>query len=60
MFRKLAFLITLVFAFSWPMGAQDQPKVPKLLILDREEIKPGKVTAHTQTANCRFPCATQT
>jgi len=32
------------------MAAQDQPKAPKLLILEREEIKPGKVTAHAQAA----------
>ena len=51
MYRRLTILALLVCAFPWAVPAQDQPKVPKLLILQREEIKPGKVTAHTQTAN---------
>src|SRR2546425_3664617 len=51
MFRKLTMLALFVCAFCWATAAQDQPKVPKLLILEREEIKPGKVTAHTQAAN---------
>ena len=51
MFRKLTMLALFMCAFCWATAAQDQPKVPKLLILEREEIKPGKVTAHTQAAN---------
>ncbi len=51
MFRRLTIVVLLVCAFAWAAPAQDQPKVPKLLILEREEIKPGKVTAHTQAAN---------
>src|SRR5207302_8969602 len=51
MFRKLTMVALFVCASCWATAAQDQPKVPKLLILEREEIKPGKVTAHTQAAN---------
>ncbi len=51
MLRRFTILALLVCAFSWAVAAQDQPKVPKLLILERQEIKPGKVTAHTQAAN---------
>ena len=51
MLRKSMILVLLVCAFSWAMPAQDQPKVPKLLILEREEIKPGKVAAHREVAH---------
>ena len=51
MYRRLTILGLLVCALPWAMAAQDQPKIPKLLILQREEIKPGKVTAHTQAAS---------
>lgn len=51
MLRKLITLAVFACALPWALAAQDQPKIPKLLILEREEIKPGKVTAHTQAAN---------
>lgn len=51
MLRKLVMPVLLVCALAWTMPAQDQPNVPKLLILEREEIKPGKVTAHRQEAH---------
>jgi len=51
MFQKLTILALFACAFCWTAAAQDQVKAPKLLILEREEIKPGKVTAHTQAAS---------
>src|SRR2546422_150452 len=51
MLQKLTILALFACAFCWTTAAQDQGKAPKLLILEREEIKPGKVTAHTQAAS---------
>src|SRR5207245_327117 len=51
MLQKLTILALFACAFCWKTAAQDQVKAPKLLILEREEIKPGKVTAHTQAAS---------
>src|SRR3989454_9137124 len=51
MLQKLTILALFACAFCWTTAAQDQVKAPKLLILEREEIKPGKVTAHTQAAS---------
>ncbi len=36
MFRKLTMLALFVCAFCCATAAQDQPKVPKLLILERD------------------------